>query len=112
MSGLPIVISGPSGVGKGTLVRRICENMPQLELSISTTTRNPRPGEVDGESYYFVSKSDFEDKINRGYFLEWAQVYDQYYGTSREVVENANGRGVNILLELDVQGALQVKDNI
>ncbi len=112
MSGLPIVVSGPSGVGKGTLINKICAKMPQLEVSISTTTREPRPGEKNGESYFFVSTEEFEQKIETGFFLEWAKVYDQYYGTSREFVEKVTESGNNILLELDVQGAIQLKESV
>lgn len=112
MTGLTIVISGPSGVGKGTICKKVCEYMPQLEVSVSVTTRMPRPGEEEGRSYFFISKDDFRHKIEEGYFLEWARFYDQYYGTPRDVIERVTSRGKDVLLELDVQGAMQVKDNV
>ncbi len=112
LPGLPIVISGPSGVGKGTLIKRICECLPRLEVSVSTTTRKPRRGEKEGESYFFVTKNNFQDKINNDFFLEWAQVYGHYYGTSRLVVKEAIENGKDVLLELDVQGALQIKSKL
>ncbi len=111
-SGLLIVISGPSGVGKGTIISNLCRQSPQIEVSVSTTTRSPRPQEEEGESYFFVSEPVFEEKIGNGFFLEWARVYGHYYGTSREVVKEATEKGKDILLELDVQGGMQVKSNM
>ncbi len=111
-SGLLIVISGPSGVGKGTIISDLCRESPQIEVSVSTTTRSPRPQEEEGESYFFVSEPAFEEKISSGFFLEWANVYGHYYGTSREAVKEATEKGKDILLELDVQGGMQVKANM
>jgi guanylate kinase len=108
-AGLLIVISGPSGVGKDTVLRRLFQLDPKLKYSVSYTTRPPRPGEVDGQSYTFVSEPEFLDLIERKQFLEWARVYDRYYGTSRQRVEDALGRGEDIILKIDVQGASFVR---
>lgn len=108
-SGLLIVISGPSGVGKDTVLRRLFELDPRLKYSVSYTTRPPRPGEIDGKSYTFVSEPEFLHLIEQKEFLEWARVYDHYYGTSRRRVEEALGRGEDIILKIDVQGAAFVK---
>jgi len=103
--GLLIVISGPSGVGKDTVLRRLFELAPHLEYSVSYTTRPPRPDEIDGRSYTFVSEPEFLSLIEQREFLEWARVYDHYYGTSRRRVEEALRRGDDIILKIDVQGA-------
>ncbi|HYS01530.1 MAG TPA: guanylate kinase [Candidatus Eisenbacteria bacterium] len=107
--GLLIVISGPSGVGKDTILRRLFQLAPELKYSVSYTTRPPRPGEIDGQSYTFVAEDEFKRLIEAKEFLEWAQVYDQYYGTSRKRVEEALARGEDIILKIDVQGAAFVK---
>src|SRR5438105_4525276 len=107
--GLLIVISGPSGVGKDTVLRRLFELAPNLKYSVSYTTRPPRPGEVDGHSYTFVSEPEFLRLIEQKEFLEWAKVYDHYYGTSRRRVEAALDRGEDIILKIDVQGATFVR---
>jgi guanylate kinase len=107
--GLLIVISGPSGVGKDTILRRLFELAPELKYSVSYTTRPPRPGEVDGQSYTFVTEDEFKRLIEAKEFLEWAKVYDHYYGTSRKRVEEALARGEDIILKIDVQGASFVK---
>ena len=107
--GLLIVISGPSGVGKDTILRRLFQLAPELKYSVSYTTRAPRPGEIDGQSYTFVTEDEFKRLIEAKEFLEWAQVYDQYYGTSRKRVEDALARGEDIILKIDVQGAAFVK---
>ncbi|MFY9114739.1 MAG: guanylate kinase [Dethiobacteria bacterium] len=111
-SGLIVVISGPSGVGKGTLCRKICKYLPQLEVSISATTRVPRPGEEEGKSYFFLTEQEFKRKINDNFFLEWAKLYDDYYGTPASLVKDIINQGKDVLLELDVQGAMQVKKSI
>ena len=110
--GLLIVISGPSGVGKDTVLRRLFEMAPELKYSVSYTTRPPRPGEVDGHSYTFVSEPEFLRLIEQKEFLEWAKVYDHYYGTSRRRVEAALDRGEDIILKIDVQGAEKVRRRI
>jgi guanylate kinase len=107
--GLLIVISGPSGVGKDTILRRLFELAPELKYSVSYTTRPPRPGEVNGQSYTFVTEEEFKRLIEAKEFLEWAKVYDHYYGTSRQRVEEALARGEDIILKIDVQGASFVK---
>lgn len=108
-TGLLIVISGPSGVGKDTVLRRLFQIAPDLKYSVSYTTRPPRPGEVDGQSYSFVSEPEFLRLIEQREFLEWAKVYDHYYGTSRKRVDEAIGRGEDIILKIDVQGASFVR---
>ncbi len=108
-SGLLIVISGPSGVGKDTVLRRLFQIAPDLKYSVSYTTRPARPGEVDGQSYSFVSEPEFLRLIEQREFLEWAKVYDHYYGTSRRRVEEAIERGEDIILKIDVQGASFVR---
>ncbi|MDT7919773.1 MAG: guanylate kinase [Meiothermus sp.] len=105
------VMTGASGVGKGTIRGRLLE-YHRMYYSISMTTRPPRPGERHGVDYYFVSKAEFENKIAQNGFLEWAQYVDDYYGTPREPVEEALNRGQDVLLEIEVQGALQVKQTM
>lgn len=104
-------MTGASGVGKGTIRGRLLE-YHRMYYSISMTTRPPRPGERNGVDYYFVSKADFESKIAQNGFLEWAQYVDDYYGTPREPVEEALSKGQDVLLEIEVQGALQVKQTL
>jgi guanylate kinase len=108
-AGLLIVISGPSGVGKDTVLRRLFQLDPKLKYSVSYTTRPPRPGEIDGQSYSFVNEAEFLSLIEQKEFLEWAKVYDHYYGTSRRRVEDALRRGEDIILKIDVQGASFVR---
>lgn len=102
------VMTGASGVGKGTIRGRLLE-YHRMYYSISMTTRPPRPGERHGVDYYFVSKAEFASRIAQNGFLEWAQYVDDYYGTPKEPVEKALGKGQDVLLEIEVQGALQVK---
>lgn len=109
--GLLIVISGPSGAGKGTLCKEVLNRNPNIGYSTSCTTRLPRAGEVDGESYFFVTKEKFEDLIGNNGFLEYASVYDNYYGTPRKYVEEQLAQGRDVILEIDIQGALKVKEN-
>jgi len=104
-----IVISGPSGSGKGTVCQGLCRAMSGLHISISATTRKPRSGEKDGINYYFLSREQFEKMIAGGQLLEWADVYGYYYGTPGEPVIEALNAGKDVILEIDVQGALQVK---
>lgn len=108
-SGLLIVISGPSGVGKDTVLRRLFQIAPGLKYSVSYTTRPPRPGEVDGQSYTFVDEPEFLRLIEQREFLEWAKVYDHYYGTSRRRVDEAIDQGEDIILKIDVKGASFVR---
>jgi guanylate kinase len=106
------IISAPSGSGKSTLVSRLLAGVPNLMFSVSYTTRKPRGHEVDGHSYHFVSREDFESMLARDEFLEWAQVFGNYYGTHRGILEIAQGRGCDLVLDIDVQGARQLKDRI
>lgn len=109
MSGNVFVVSAPSGAGKTSLVRALLEADPQVRLSVSYTTRPPRPGEVDGVHYHFVSVEQFMEMLNRGDFLESAQVYGNYYGTSQRWIEEQLAAGTDILLEIDWQGAAQIR---
>ncbi len=105
-----IVLSGPSGSGKGTVRQALGRYRNNLYYSVSATTRAPRPGEVHGTDYYFVSREEFEQMIEANELLEWAEVYTYYYGTPRMPVEDALNQGLDVVLEIDVQGALQVKE--
>ena len=106
------VISGPSGAGKGTLVKALIEQVPDAWLSVSATTRKPREGEVDGKHYHFLSNDQFDDLVRQDGFLEWAQVHSNKYGTPRAQVEQAIAEGKQAILEIDVQGAFQIKEKI
>ena len=104
------VIAGPTAVGKGTVIRRILETHPEIKLSVSATTRAPRPGEKDGVAYHFLSMQEFDSKIAAGQMLEYAVVHGtNKYGTLREPVEAALAAGQKLILEIDIQGARQVK---
>jgi len=107
-----VVVSGPSGVGKGTVVRGVLSARPDLTLSVSATTRDPRPGEVDGVHYRFVGDAAFDRLIERGAFLEWAEVFGRRYGTLADDVEEARASGRDVLLEIDVQGARTVRERV
>jgi len=104
-----VIISGPSGVGKSTICREVVERLSNACLSVSVTTRARGPGEVEGEDYRFVSKAEFERLIREGFFLEYAEVFGSFYGTSRDQVEESLAAGKTVILEIDVQGAKQVK---
>jgi guanylate kinase len=103
------IISAPSGSGKSTLVARLLAAVPGLMFSLSYTTRRPRGHEVDGRSYHFVTREAFEEMIARDEFLEWAEVFGNYYGTHRGILEKARAEGVDLVLDIDVQGARQLK---
>lgn len=103
------VISGPSGVGKSTVVAEVLRQNPQIKYSISATTRGIRPSEVDGKNYYFVTKEKFEQMIQEGMLLEYAQYAGNYYGTPLEPVNHALDQGIDVLLEIEAQGALQIQ---
>lgn len=103
------VISGPSGTGKGTICKSLLQRRPDMFYSVSATTRLPRAGETDGVHYHFIDKLIFKDMIERDEFMEWAEVYDNFYGTPKNPVLEALKRGTDVLLEIDVQGALKVK---
>lgn len=106
--GLLIILSGPSGVGKGTILKEIMKE-GGYALSISATTRNPREGEIDGVNYFFKTREDFEKMIENNQLLEYACFCDNYYGTPAEYVDRMLGEGKNVILEIEVQGALEVK---
>ena len=103
------VISGPSGAGKGTICKEILEN-ENIRLSVSMTTRAPRDGEIDGVNYFFVSKEEFQKFIEERGFLEYAEVYGNFYGTPKMEVMDMMNAGIDVVLEIDIQGALQIKE--
>ena len=109
--GVLIVISGPSGAGKGTICKDLLEKHKNIHLSVSATTRQPREGEVDGVNYYFLSKETFEQKVKENGFIEYANVHGNFYGTPKLNVEKMLEEGKDVILEIDIQGALQVKEN-
>ena len=109
-AGKLFILSGPSGAGKGTICKALLAET-DLELSVSMTTRNPRTGETEGESYYFVSKEEFLRKIDASGFLEYAEVYGNFYGTPKQPVIDKLSAGTDVILEIDMQGALKVKEN-
>ncbi len=108
-SGTLFVVSAPSGAGKGTLIRRLLEELDGIVFSVSWTTRAPRPGERDGVDYHFCDETTFREKVRRGEFLEWAEVHGHLYGTERAQVEARLAEGLDVLLDIDVQGAAQVR---
>ena len=109
-NGLLLVISGPSGVGKGTLVNALMERNQKIKMSVSATTRAPRPGEIEGVHYFFKTEEEFKAMVDRGEFLEYIHVFgSKYYGTPRSFVEQQLASGYDVILEIDVQGAMKVK---
>lgn len=108
--GLLVVVSGPSGAGKGTICQALLEKAGNLAYSVSATTRRPREGEVEGESYYFLTVAAFEEMIGNDALLEWAKVYGNYYGTPLKKIEEKLAAGEDILLEIDTQGAMKVQE--
>lgn len=106
------VISGSSGVGKGTVIKGLLERNPNLKLSISCTTRKKREGEVDGVNYFFLEKEEFVKSVENNEFLEWAEFSGNFYGTKKEFVKNCLENDVDLILEIDTQGALQVKEKL
>jgi guanylate kinase len=107
--GLLLVISGPSGAGKGTICKALIEKN-SFWISVSATTRKPRQGEIEGKSYYFISKEEFHERIEKKDFLEYAEVYGNFYGTPKSKVIEMLDSGNDVILEIDIQGALKVKD--
>lgn len=108
-SGKLFIISGPSGTGKGTICKRLVEDT-KVQISVSMTTRQPRPGEEEGVSYYFTTKEDFLKEVEAGGLLEYAEVYGNYYGTPKAKVIEKLEQGIDVVLEIDIQGALNVKE--
>lgn len=109
--GVLVVISGPSGAGKGTICKALLEKNDNLFLSVSATTRQPRVGEVDGVNYYFITREEFDNRVSKDDFLEYAEVYGNCYGTPKSNVEKMLQEGKDVILEIDIQGALRVKEN-
>ncbi len=107
--GKVVIISGPSGVGKSTICRKVVERMDDVCLSVSATTRQKAPGEVDGKDYWFISEQEFRERIDKGLFLEYAKVFGHYYGTPKDKIFEALDAGKVVVLEIDVQGAQQAK---
>ncbi len=108
-NGLLIVVSGPSGAGKDTICKTLVETTDNAWISISMTSRNPRNGEVEGKDYYFVTKEEFEEKIKEGKFLEYAIYNNNYYGTPKDKIEDYLNSGIDVILVIDIQGALNIK---
>jgi guanylate kinase len=109
---LVFIVSGPSGSGKSSLVRRVLESEPGLLFSVSYTTRPPRGVEREGRHYHFVSREEFRRRASRGEFLEWAEVFGHFYGTHRSYLDRAAAEGLDLVLDIDVQGARQLKSNV
>ena len=109
--GIPFVISGPSGAGKTSILRRVLECDPGVRFSVSHTTRAPRSGEIEGQDYFFVAEERFRQLIDQGAFLEWADYQDNLYGTSREAVAGPTREGFDLILEVEVQGARQLREH-
>ncbi|MBI1883376.1 MAG: guanylate kinase [Chlamydiae bacterium] len=109
LPGLLIVISSPSGGGKTTVRKKLLEMLPDLFYSVSCTTRKPRSGEIDGKDYFFISPEEFQKRKEKNLFLEYAQVYQSFYGTPREPIDQALKEGKDVLLDVDTQGALQIQ---
>jgi len=107
--GMALVVSGPSGTGKSTICSAITQSNTNLNFSVSCTTRKPRHNEIDGLDYYFISHDDFESKKNQNLFIEYAEVHGNYYGTLRSEIVDRVERGEDVLLDIDVQGAMQIK---
>ena len=108
--GLLLVVSGPSGAGKGTICKSILEQNDHIKLSVSATTRKPRTGEVHGVNYFFIDKEEFKKMIEQGEFLEYAQIYDNFYGTPKAAIMETLEKGQDVILEIEMQGARQVKE--
>lgn len=110
--GILVVLSGPSGTGKTTLSRALLKLLPEMQYSISATTRPQRPGEENGKDYFFLSESEFKEKKNKGEFLETAKVFGHWYGTPRSFFDEKLNEGKDVLLDIDVQGALSVRNQV
>ncbi len=110
--GMLIILSGPSGVGKGTVRAKLFEEITNITYSVSMTTRTPRKGEVDGVDYYFVDHTEFDHNVEKGNMLEWAEFVGNKYGTPLDKVEEILSSGRDVMLEIEIQGALQVKEKV
>ena len=110
--GLMVVLSSPSGAGKSTISRALIERDSNLTMSVSATTREPRPGEVEGQDYYFVQKQDFDGMVSGGKMLEHAQVFDNFYGTPKDPVETALSQGRDVMFDVDWQGTQKLSENV
>ena len=110
MKGILIVVSGFAGAGKGTIMNRLISEYPDYALSVSATSRSPRPGEQEGVNYFFKTREEFEDMIGKDEFLEYAEYVGNYYGTPRAFVDRKLNEGKNVLLEIEIQGAMQIKE--
>ena len=108
--GLPVVISAPSGTGKTTIIREILKQRSDLVFSVSATTRKPRPGEVDGIHYWFISRAEFKHGLDEGRFVEWEEIHDEFYGTEALTFEQTLADGRHVLLDLDVNGGERMKE--
>ena len=108
--GLLLVVSGPSGTGKGTICKKMVEINDAIKLSVSATTRQPRLGEKEGISYYFKTREEFEKMVENGEFLEHAMIYDNYYGTPKQAIVDQLDAGVDVILEIEMQGARQIRE--
>lgn len=108
--GLLLVVSGPSGAGKGTICKELLNKNDDIKLSVSATTRKPRNGEVHGVNYFFIEKEKFESMIDNGEFLEYAQIYDNFYGTPKAAIIECLENGQDVVLEIEMQGAKQIKE--
>ncbi|MDI6734870.1 MAG: guanylate kinase [bacterium] len=106
---LLIIVSAPSGTGKTTICKKLLQTTPNLIFSVSMTTRQPRDNEINGRDYYFISHEEFKERIKKGDFIEWAQVYDDYYGTPKKALEDSVLAGMDMLLDVDGQGAMNIK---
>ncbi|MGL6105333.1 guanylate kinase [Romboutsia sp.] len=109
-NGLLLVVSGPSGAGKGTICKELLKKNDQIKLSVSATTRKPRTGEVDGVNYFFIEKDKFTQMIGNSEFLEYAQIYDNFYGTPKAAIMECLEKGQDVILEIEMQGAKQIKE--
>ena len=108
--GILMVISGPTGSGKGQIIKELVKKNKDLYLSVSSTTREKKEGDIEGLSYDFLTRQDFFKKVEQGAFLEWAEIYGNYYGTPKHIIRKKLKEGTNVILELDIKGALQVKE--
>ena len=111
-SGMMLVISAPSGTGKSTLIRHLSREFNSFSFSVSCTTRAPRPGELDGREYSFLSRDEFLARRDQGYFAEWAEVHGNFYGTPRQATRDLLAAGRDVIFDIDVQGARQLRDNM